>query len=81
VIVTLSDIGAIAATTPVLPDNTAYVAAAYLVFLALVLIYLVIMASKLVRFERELAELNELADVRSRVAAGAEHQREQAGAR
>lgn len=52
----------IAATTPALPDNTGYVAAAYLVFLALVLIYVVIMAAKLARFERELSELNELAD-------------------
>ena len=48
--------------TSALPDNTGYVAAAYLVFLALVLIYVVIMASKLSRFERELSELNELAD-------------------
>ena len=46
-------------------DNTGYVAAAYLVFFALVLIYVVIMASKLARFERELAELNELADERA----------------
>jgi hypothetical protein len=45
-----------------LPDNTGYVAAAYLVFFALVLIYLAIMAAKLARFERELAELNQLAD-------------------
>ncbi|MEA2253270.1 MAG: hypothetical protein QOI62_2761 [Solirubrobacteraceae bacterium] len=50
----------IAAAT--LPPNTGYVAAAYLVFFAIVLIYLVIMASKLARFERELVELNELAD-------------------
>ena len=54
----------LAQTTPALPDNTGYVAAAYLIFLALVLIYVVIMASKLTRFERELAELNELADRR-----------------
>jgi hypothetical protein len=52
----------LAQTTSALPDNTGYVAAAYLVFFALVLIYLVIMASKLARFERELSELNELAD-------------------
>ena len=50
--------------TDTLPDNTGYVAAAYLVFFALVLIYVVIMAAKLQRFERELAELNELADRR-----------------
>jgi hypothetical protein len=49
-------------TTSALPDNTGYVAAAYLVFFALVLIYVVIMAAKLARFERELTELDELAD-------------------
>lgn len=43
-------------------DNTGYVAAAYLVFFALVLIYFGIMAVKLQRLERELVELNELAD-------------------
>ena len=48
-----------------LPDNTGYVAAAYLVFFALVLIYVVIMASKLARFERELTELNQLVDERA----------------
>jgi hypothetical protein len=48
---------------PALPLHEAgpYVAAAYLVFLALVLIYVGIMAVKLVRIERELGELNELA--------------------
>ena len=45
-----------------LPDNTGYVAAAYLVFLALLLIYFGIMAAKLSRFERQARELNELAD-------------------
>ena len=48
--------------TDALPDNTGYVAAAYLVFFALVLIYVVIMSAKLARCERELSELNELAD-------------------
>jgi hypothetical protein len=48
--------------TDTLPDNTGYVAAAYLVFFALVLIYVIIMSAKLARFERELSELNELAD-------------------
>ena len=52
------------ATTDTLPDNVGYVAAAYLVLFALVLVYVVIMASKLARFERELAELNDLADER-----------------
>ena len=50
--------------TDTLPDNTGYVAAAYLVVFALVLVYVVIMAAKLSRFERELAELNDLADRR-----------------
>jgi len=59
----------LAQTTPALPDNTGYVAAAYLVFFALVLIYVAIMASKLSRFERELSELNELADRRGSVPA------------
>jgi type II secretory pathway component PulM len=36
-----------------------YVAAAYLVFLALVLVYVAIMATKLARIERELEELSE----------------------
>ena len=62
-----------------LPDNTGYVAAAYLVFLALVLIYVLIMASKLARFERELCELNELAD-RDR-AGDDDAQRQEVGAR
>jgi hypothetical protein len=52
---------------PALPLDEAgkYVAAAYLVFLALILIYVAIMASKLSRIERDLDELNELADRRA----------------
>jgi hypothetical protein len=52
---------------PALPLDEAgkYVAAAYLVFLALILIYVAIMASKLSRIERELGELNELVDRRA----------------
>jgi hypothetical protein len=69
------------ATTDTLPDNVGYVAAAYLVFLALVLIYVVIMASKLARFERELAELNDLADARGRFPAAREGEPEEAGTR
>jgi type II secretory pathway component PulM len=48
---------------PALPLGQAgpYVAAAYLVFLALILIYVGIMASKLARIERQATELNELA--------------------
>jgi hypothetical protein len=51
-----------------LPDNTGYVAAAYLVFLALLLIYVAIMAAKLSRLGRELQELDELADGEPRAA-------------
>jgi type II secretory pathway component PulM len=52
---------------PALPLDEAgkYVAGAYLVFLALVLIYVAIMASKLSRIERVLEELNELVDRRT----------------
>jgi hypothetical protein len=73
----------LAQTTNALPDNTGYVAAAYLVFFALVLIYVVIMASKLSRFERELTELNELADERAarRAAADRATEPEEAGRR
>jgi hypothetical protein len=48
---------------PALPldDAGPYVAAAYLVFLALILVYLAIMASKLARISREVAQLSELA--------------------
>jgi hypothetical protein len=42
-------------------DAGSYVAAAYLVFLALVLIYVAIMASKLGRLQRDIGELTELA--------------------
>ena len=50
---------------PALPLDEAgkYVAAAYLVFLALVLIYIAIMAAKLSRIEREVVELAELVDL------------------
>ena len=49
---------------PALPLDEAgkYVAAAYLVFLGLVLIYVAIMAAKLARIDRELGELAELAE-------------------
>jgi hypothetical protein len=51
---------------PALPlgDSGPYVAAAYLVFLALVLIYVAIMATKLARIQREIVELAELAERR-----------------
>jgi len=46
-----------------LPLHTAgpYVAAAYVVFVALIVVYVAIMAGKLSRIERELGELTELA--------------------
>jgi hypothetical protein len=53
---------------PALPldDAGPYVAAAYLVFLALILIYVAIMASKLARISRDLTELNQILDRRER---------------
>ena len=51
---------------PALPLDEAgkYVAAAYIVFLALILIYVAIMATKLSRIERELVDLNRELDER-----------------
>jgi hypothetical protein len=48
---------------PALPLDEAgkYVAAAYLIFLGLILVYVAIMAAKLTRIERDLTELDELA--------------------
>jgi hypothetical protein len=53
---------------PALPLDEAgpYVAAAYLVFLALILIYVAIMAGKLARIGRDLGELTEIVDRRDR---------------
>ena len=47
---------------PALPldDAGPYVAGAYLVFTAMILMYVAIMASKLARIERELGELEKL---------------------
>jgi predicted S18 family serine protease len=52
---------------PALPLDEAgkYVAAAYVVFVALILAYVAIMAAKLERMERELGELAELAEEKS----------------
>jgi hypothetical protein len=49
---------------PALPldDAGPYVAAAYLVFLALILVYVAIMASKLVRIARDLDEVADLVE-------------------
>jgi hypothetical protein len=51
---------------PALPLDEAgkYVAAAYLIFLALILIYVSIMATKLGRIEREIGELSEIVERR-----------------
>ena len=59
---------------PALPLDEAgkYVAAAYLVFLALILIYVAIMAGRLARITRDLDELNDLLD--ERTAASAEEE-------
>jgi CcmD family protein len=53
---------------PALPLHEAgkYVAGAYVVFIALILIYVAIMAARLGRIERELGELEELAGQRER---------------
>jgi hypothetical protein len=47
------------ATTIPGSSNNGYVAAAYIVFFAIVLIYVAIMAVRLTRVERDLRELNE----------------------
>ena len=53
--------------TPVLAASGGdYVAAAYVVFLAILLIYLAIMATKLSRIERELGTLEDIAEHRDR---------------
>ena len=61
---------------PALPldDAGPYVAAAYLVFLALILIYVAIMASKLVRIARDLDEVADLIERREARKVGAEEQ-------
>jgi hypothetical protein len=49
---------------PALPLDEAgkYVAAAYLVFLSLILVYVAIMAAKLARIDRDLGDLADLAE-------------------
>jgi hypothetical protein len=51
---------AVLAAAPALPLHTAgkYVAGAYIVFVALLLVYVSIMATRLARAERELVQLN-----------------------
>jgi flagellar biosynthesis/type III secretory pathway M-ring protein FliF/YscJ len=64
------------ATSPALAPGKAapYVIAAYIVFLALVLIYVAIMARRLTRTQRDLAELKR--EVEQREALDAEDSRE-----
>jgi hypothetical protein len=56
----------VVAVAPALPLHTAgkYVAGAYIVFLALVLIYVAIMAGRLASTERELTELRRDVELR-----------------
>ena len=63
---------------PALPLHEAgkYVAGAYAVFVAMILIYVVIMAIRLQRIEREVAELDEIAARKDREESG---DREEAG--
>ena len=55
------------AATPALPLDEAgkYVAGAYVVFLALIVVYVAIMAAKLQRIERELRELAGFVETRA----------------
>jgi hypothetical protein len=64
--------GGVLAEVPALPLHEAgkYVAGAYVVLFALVLIYVAIMAIRLSRIERELGELLELAERPAGSAAG-----------
>ncbi|MDE3131051.1 MAG: hypothetical protein KGL16_07840 [Acidobacteriota bacterium] len=63
---------ALFAEAPALPLHTAgpYVAAAYIVFLLIVLIYVGIMARKLIASSRELRELRRQLDQRQQTGAG-----------
>jgi hypothetical protein len=73
-------VSAVLALAPALPLHTAgkYVAGAYIVFLAIVLIYVAIMATRLARTERELVQLRR--DVEAQKRAQREHDlQEEAG--
>jgi type II secretory pathway component PulM len=64
---------------PALPLHSAgkYVAAAYIVFVMLILVYVAIMAARLQRTERELAELRrDVSQARDQAARDAERARE-----
>ena len=62
---------ALLAAAPAVPYDKAgrYVAAAFIVLFAVVVIYVAIMATKLQRLERDLSELNSALDERERAAA------------
>jgi hypothetical protein len=62
---------------PALPldDAGPYVAAAYLVFLGLILVYVAIMAAKLARIEREVSELADLVERRDAAESAADRVR------
>ena len=53
---------------PALPLDEAgkYVAGAYVVFFTLIVVYVAIIGAKVARIDRDLEELNELVDERSR---------------
>ena len=61
-------ISALPLAAPALPLHEAgkYVAAAYIVFLVLLAVYVGIMAAKIARIDRELGELADLAERRER---------------
>jgi hypothetical protein len=63
---------------PALPLDEAgkYVAAAYLVFLALILIYVAIMAGRLARISKDIEEVTDLLERRVGAPSGAEDERE-----
>jgi uncharacterized membrane protein len=64
---------------PALPldDAGPYVAAAYLVFLALILIYFAIMATKLGRIERDISELTQIVERREAAKLSAEQEQQE----
>ena len=64
----MSPLAALLAAAPAVPYDTAgrYVAAGFIVIFAVVLVYVAIMAWKLQRLERELAELTDALEARER---------------
>jgi hypothetical protein len=66
-------VSALLAAAPALPLHEAgkYVAGAFVVFVAVILIYVAIMAGKLQRMSRELNELNAAIEARERAEASA----------